>query len=123
MKTLTPQSEYCLEVINEYKKAGHAIAHFNISNLDQARAIAEVAEELNQPVIIGASEGEREYMGVEMVRTIVNELNQEYNVAIFLNADHTYSLEKVMDVVEAGYDSRWCKASIRRKCRTCKIMC
>jgi fructose-bisphosphate aldolase class II len=105
MKTLTPQSERYIELINEYKHEGKAIAHFNISNLDQARAIVEVAQELNQPVIIGASEGEREYMGVEMIRTIVNELNQEYNVPIFLNADHTYTLEKVEDVIAAGYDS------------------
>lgn len=105
MKTLVPQSEHYLELINEYKKNGHAIAHFNISNLDQARAIVEVAQELNQPVIIGASEGEREYMGIDMVRTIVNELNQEYDVPVFLNADHTYTLEKVIEVVEAGYDS------------------
>ncbi len=105
MKTLTSQSERYLEIVEEYKKTGKAIAHFNISNLDQARAIAQVAQELNQPVIIGASEGEREYMGVDMVRTIVNELNQEYEVPIFLNADHTYSLEKVEEVVEAGYDS------------------
>lgn len=105
MKTLTPQSEYYLETIMNYKQSGKAIAHFNISNLDQARAIVEVAQELNQPVIIGASEGERDYMGIEMVRTIVNELNQEYGVAVFLNADHTYSLEKVQEVIEAGYDS------------------
>ncbi|MCF7843328.1 class II fructose-bisphosphate aldolase [Candidatus Gracilibacteria bacterium] len=105
MKSLSSQSEFYLETVNEYKNKGNAIAHFNISNLDQARAIAEVAEELKQPVIIGASEGERTYMGVTMVRKIVDELNQEYNVAIFLNADHTYSLEKVQEVVEAGYDS------------------
>lgn len=105
MKSLTPQSEQYVELINQYKREGKAIAHFNISNLDQARAIVEVAEELKQPVIIGASEGERDYMGIEMVRTIVNELNQEYEVPVFLNADHTYSLEKVQEVVEAGYDS------------------
>lgn len=105
MKSLTPQSEVYFETITEYKNAGKAIAHFNISNLDQARAIVEVAEELKQPVIIGASEGERSYMGIDMVRTIVDELNQEYNVPVFLNADHTYSLEKVEEVVEAGYDS------------------
>ena len=105
MKSLTPQSEQYFELINQYKREGKAIAHFNISNLDQARAIVEVAEELKQPVIIGASEGERDYMGIEMVRTIVNELNQEYEVPVFLNADHTYSLEKVQEVVEAGYDS------------------
>ena len=105
MKSLTIQSEQYLELINQYKKDGKAIAHFNISNLDQARAIVEVAEDLKQPVIIGVSEGERDYMGIDMVRTIVNELNQEYEVPIFLNADHTYSLEKVVEVVEAGYDS------------------
>ncbi len=105
MKNLKNQSEVYLDIINQYKKEGKAIAHFNISNLDQARVICEVAEELKQPVIIGASEGERSYMGIPMVRKIVDELNQEYNVAIFLNADHTYSFEKVVEVVEAGYDS------------------
>jgi fructose-bisphosphate aldolase class II len=105
MKTLIPQSEAFLETINSYKQKGKALAHFNISNLDQARAICEVAQELGQPVIIGVSEGERTYMGVPMVRKIINELNQEYDVPIFLNADHTYSFEKVEEVVEAGYDS------------------
>ena len=105
MNTLQNQSDYYLETINSYKEKGQAIAHFNISNLDQLRAICEVAQELNQPVIIGVSEGEREYMGVPVVRKLVDEMNQEYNVAIFLNADHTYSLEKVKEVVEAGYDS------------------
>jgi fructose-bisphosphate aldolase class II len=105
MKTLTPQSDHYLEVVNNYRRAGKAIAHFNISNLDQARAIAQVAQELGEPVIIGASEGEREYIGIDMVRTIVDELNQEYDVPIFLNADHTYTIEKVEEVVEAGYDS------------------
>jgi fructose-bisphosphate aldolase class II len=32
-------------------------------------------------------------------------LNKEYDIPVFLNADHTYTLEKVQEVVEAGYDS------------------
>lgn len=105
MKSLSSQGEFYFETINKYKEAGKAIAHFNISNLDQARAIVQVADELKQPVIIGASEGERDYMGIEMVRKIIDELNEEYEVPIFLNADHTYSLAKVQEVIEAGYDS------------------
>ncbi len=105
MKELKVQSEQYLETVNMYKQSKKAIAHFNISNLDQARVICDVAQELNQPVIIGVSEGERAYMGVPMVRKIIDELNQEYKIEIFLNADHTYSLEKVQEVVEAGYDS------------------
>lgn len=105
MKSLTPQSDHYLDSILSYKQKGKAIAHFNISNLDQARAICEVAEELGQPVIIGVSEGEREYIGVTMVRKVIDELNEEYSIPIFLNADHTYTLAKVMEAVEAGYDS------------------
>jgi fructose-bisphosphate aldolase class II len=105
MTGLSTQSDHYLDTILSYRKQGKAIAHFNISNLDQARAICDVAQELNQPVIIGVSEGEREYMGVNMVRKVIDELNQEYTIPIFLNADHTYSLAKVMEAVEAGYDS------------------
>jgi fructose-bisphosphate aldolase class II len=105
MTGLSTQSDHYLDTILSYRKQGKAIAHFNISNLDQARAICDVAQELNQPVIIGVSEGEREYIGVNMVRKVIDELNQEYTIPIFLNADHTYSLAKVMEAVEAGYDS------------------
>lgn len=105
MKELKNQSQKYYETIISYKEQGKAIAHFNISNLDQARTICDVAEELLQPVIIGVSEGERGYMGVAMVRAIVDQLNQEYSVPIFLNADHTYSFEKVQEVIELGYDS------------------
>ncbi len=105
MMKLSAQSDHYLDTILSYKQQGKAIAHFNISNLDQARAICDVAQELGQPVIIGVSEGEREYIGVKMVRKVIDELNEEYAVPIFLNADHTYTLAKVMEAVEAGYDS------------------
>lgn len=104
-KSIINQTEEYLNLIKKYDAEGKAIAHFNVSNLDQVRAICEVAEELGEPVIIGASEGEREYMGVKMLRVIVDEIKKEMTVPIFLNADHTYTFEKVVEVVEAGYDS------------------
>jgi fructose-bisphosphate aldolase class II len=99
------QTQEYFELVKKYEREGKCIAHFNISNLDQARAIVEVASELGEPVIIGVSEGEREYIGVKMVRKIVDELKSEYNIPIFLNADHTYTFENVIEVVEVGYDS------------------
>ena len=105
MKNTNNQTAEYFELIKKYEGEGKAIAHFNISNLDQLRAICEVAQELGEPVIIGASEGEREYMGVAMVRQMVDEMKKEYDVPIYLNADHTYTFEKVIEVIEAGYDS------------------
>lgn len=99
------QTREYYELIKKYESQGKAIAHFNISSLDQLRAICEVADDLREPVIIGLSEGEREYVGIDMARTIVDEMKSEYTVPIFLNADHTYSFEKVQQVVSAGYDS------------------
>lgn len=105
MKDLKPQSEQYREMIGKCTEEKKALAHFNISNLDQARAICDVAQDLGQPVIIGVSEGERAYIGVAMARSMIDELNREYTIPIFLNADHTYSLPKVIEAVESGYDS------------------
>jgi fructose-bisphosphate aldolase class II len=59
------QTREYYELIKKYESQGKAIAHFNISSLDQLRAICEVADDLREPVIIGLSEGEREYIGIQ----------------------------------------------------------
>ena len=105
MKNLQNQSEKYLELINKYDEEGKAIAHFNISNLEGLKAICEVANELGEPVIIGVSEGERDYIGPKIARLLVDQMNEEYDIPVFLNADHTYSLERVREAVLLGYDS------------------
>ena len=84
---------------------GIAIGHFNISNLEMLHGIFNAAKKLNLPVVIGAAEGERAYMGVREVAALVKSLRDEYDYPIFLNGDHTYSFEKVKECIDAGYDS------------------
>ncbi|MBU6500724.1 MAG: class II fructose-bisphosphate aldolase [Patescibacteria group bacterium] len=81
-----------------------AIGHFNISDLAALKAIFEAARELNLPVMIGVSEGEREFVGVRQAAALVKSLRGEYDYPIFLNADHTHSLEKIREAAEAGFD-------------------
>lgn len=82
-----------------------AIGHFNISNLEGLWAVFDAAFELNRPVVIGVSEGERHFMGVTQAAVLVKSLRREYDFPIFLNADHTYSFEKVREAVDAGFDA------------------
>lgn len=82
-----------------------AIGHFNISNLEALHAIFNAARELDVPVIIGTSEGEREFVGVHEAVALVRTLREKYNYPIFLNADHTYSYEGVVEAIDAGYDA------------------
>ncbi len=92
------------EAIFEYKAAGKAIGHFNFSDSNQLRAIALAAKEARVPIIAGLSEGEREYFPLAHARALVDQY-QKQNIQIYLNADHTYSLEKAQAAVDAGVDS------------------
>lgn len=82
-----------------------AIGHFNVSTLDGIWAVADAAHELKLPVIIGVSEGERDYVGVRQAVAIVQSIREERGQDIFLNADHTYSYDRVKEAIDAGFDS------------------
>lgn len=82
-----------------------ALGHFNISNLEGLWGVFRAAKALDVPVIIGVSEGERDFIGVQQVKALVDSLRQEFAYSIFLNADHTYTFERVQEVVDAGYDA------------------
>lgn len=82
-----------------------AVGHFNISDSVALRAIFEAARELKLPVIIGTSEGEREFLGAHQAVALVRSLRKEYDYPIFINADHTHSVEKAKEAIDAGYDA------------------
>ncbi len=82
-----------------------AIGHFNISDSNGLWAVFRSAQKLSVPVIVGVSEGERDFIGVRQVVALVKSLCDEFDFPIFLNADHSYSFERVKEAVDAGFDS------------------
>ena len=86
-----------------------AIGHFNISNLEQLKAVAHVAMRLDVPVIIGVSEGERAYIGLHHVKDLVASYNTEHakqhGFRLYLNADHTHDPGKVREAARVGFDA------------------
>ncbi|GAC1413175.1 MAG: fructose-bisphosphate aldolase [Candidatus Doudnabacteria bacterium] len=82
-----------------------AIGHFNISDLAALKGISGAARELNVPVIIGLSEGERAFVGVNEAVALVRSIAKEFDQQIFINADHTHSLESALVAAKAGFDS------------------
>ncbi|HTY39595.1 MAG TPA: class II fructose-bisphosphate aldolase [Candidatus Paceibacterota bacterium] len=92
------------EVLAEAKAKKVALGHFNISELAALKAVVAVAKKLNVPVLIGLSEGEREFVGVRSAVALTRSLREELDHPIYLNADHTHSLEKLEVAVRAGFD-------------------
>ena len=93
------------ECILEARQKKVAVGHFNISNLEALWGIFGAAKELHLPVIIGVSEGERDFVGIKQVVALVKSIREEYNYPIYLNADHTYSYERVVEAIDAGFDA------------------
>jgi fructose-bisphosphate aldolase class II len=92
-------------VLQEAQARGAAVGHFNISDLVLLKAVLGAARELNVPVMVGLSEGEREFVGTRQIGALVRSLRDEFDFPIFLNADHTHSLAKGIEAARAGFDA------------------
>lgn len=93
------------EYIKQAEKEKIAIGHFNFSNLEMFNAVVESAKELNVPVIAGVSERERDFVGIRNAVALVRAAREQGGVPIFLNADHTYSFERVKEAIDLGFDA------------------
>ena len=94
-----------LELLKKSQNTGVAIGHFNISDLVLLKAVFGAAWDLNVPVLVGLSEGEREFVGTREIAAFVRTLREEFDFPIFLNADHTHSLAKGEEAAKAGFDA------------------
>jgi fructose-bisphosphate aldolase class II len=93
------------DVLDQTQKSGLAIGHFNFADTVLLKAIFAAAQELKVPVLVGASEGEREFLGVRQAAALVRSLREEFDFPIFLNADHTHTLAKAVEAAKAGFDA------------------
>jgi fructose-bisphosphate aldolase class II len=92
------------DVLTTAQREGVAVGHFNVSELVALKAIVAAAHNLKLPVMVGVSEGEREFFGVKQIAALIKTYREESDYPIFLNADHTHSLEKAEVAARAGFD-------------------
>jgi fructose-bisphosphate aldolase, class II len=106
IETLRSTSKETLrDVLMRSKKEATGLGHFNVADQVLVKAVVAAAAETKLPVIIGASEGEREFFGARQLAALVRSERQDSDVPIFLNADHTHSLAKAVEAANAGFDS------------------
>lgn len=81
-----------------------AVGAFNIDNQETLIAIAKAAQKLNSPVLVEVSQGEVDAMGLENVRDLVDNYKEEYGIEMYLNLDHSPSVESCKRAIDAGYE-------------------
>ena len=78
------------EFIQEAEKEKVAIGHFNISDTEGLWAIFNAAKKLNVPIIIGVSEGERDFIGLRQAAALVKSLRES-------GKDFNWSIDEVCE--------------------------
>lgn len=81
-----------------------AVGAFNIDNQETLIAICLAAQKLNAPVLVEVSDGEVKAMGLENVRDLVDNYKREYGIEIYINLDHSPTVEGAKRAIDAGYE-------------------
>lgn len=81
-----------------------AVGAFNIDNQETLIAVSRAAQKLNSPVLVEVSDGEVEAMGLENIRDMVDNYREEYGVEMYVNLDHSPSIEACKRAIDVGYE-------------------
>ena len=83
---------------------GFAVGAFNIDNQETLIAVARAAQKLNAPVMVEVSEGEVKALGIENIRDMVDNYREEYGIEMYVNLDHSPTVEACKRAIDAGFE-------------------
>jgi len=81
-----------------------AVGAFNIDNQETLIAVSRAAQKLRSPVLVEVSEGEVKAMGLENIRDMVDNYKDEYGIEMYLNLDHSPTVDDCKRAIDAGYE-------------------
>lgn len=81
-----------------------AVGAFNIDNQETLIAVCQAAQKLNSPVLVEVSDGEVKALGIENIRDMVDNYKEQYGIEIYINLDHSPSVEDCKRAIDAGYE-------------------
>jgi fructose-bisphosphate aldolase class II len=81
-----------------------AFGAFNLDDEATLKAVAAAAKAKNAPVLVEVSAGEVADIGIDNVRDLVDNIKREYGVEIYINLDHSPSVEDAKRGIDAGFE-------------------
>lgn len=81
-----------------------AVGAFNIDNQETLIAVSRAAQNLNAPVLVEVSHGEVEAIGLENIRDMVDNYREEYGIEMYINLDHSPSVEACKRAIDEGFE-------------------
>lgn len=94
------------QLLDHAAEHGYGVPAFNVNNLEQVRAIMEVADKTRSPVIVQASAGARQYAGSYFIRALILAATEEWpHIPICMHQDHGASPAVCQQSIQMGFTS------------------
>ncbi len=81
-----------------------ALGAFNLDNQETLIAVVRAAVAKKAPLLVEVSKGEVDAMGLDNVRDMVDNYKYQYGVEIYINLDHSPTIEDAIAGIEAGFE-------------------
>jgi fructose-bisphosphate aldolase, class II len=85
-------------------KEKFALGAFNVDNQETLIAIVRAAAAKQSPAIVQLSQGEADAIGLHNMRCLVDNYQQEFGVELYINLDHSPSVEAAKAGIDAGFE-------------------
>jgi fructose-bisphosphate aldolase class II len=86
-------------------KAEHfALGAFNLDNQETLVAVVRAAVAKKAPVLVEVSKGEVDAMGLDNIRDMVDNYKIQYGVEMYINLDHSPTVEDALAGIKAGFE-------------------
>jgi fructose-bisphosphate aldolase class II len=81
-----------------------AFGAFNLDDEPTLKAVCQAAANKKAPVLVEVSQGEVDDIGLDNVRDLVDNFKYNYGIEIYVNLDHSPSVDAAKRGIEAGFE-------------------
>ena len=105
--TIRQIRQNCQRARETMQRARHehfALGAFNLDNQETLKAVVHAAAAKKAPVLVEVSKGEVDALGLDNVRDMVDNYISEFGIEMYVNLDHSPSVEDAIAGIEAGFE-------------------
>ncbi len=96
--------ERARELMERSRRERFAVGAFNVDNQETLVAIARAAQAKSSPVLVEVSQGEVDAIGLANLRDLVDNYRAELGIEMYINLDHSPSVEAAKAGIDAGFE-------------------
>jgi fructose-bisphosphate aldolase, class II len=92
------------ELMSRARTEKFAVGAFNIDNQETLIAVARAAADKKSPVMVELSQDEVNLIGLKNMRCMVDNYIEEYGIEMYINLDHSPTVEASKQAIDAGFE-------------------